>query len=648
MIKRGVLLLVVLVVLASCLLPTGRAISADNISLNPDFETGDLTGWEPYGECEVSVETEDPHGGSYCAYVTDRTQDWNGIGQDIFDQIEVGKTYEVSAWVKVDATDTHQVKISAKRVIGTEEPNFDTVTASTVTGNQWTRISGSYSINSDVDELIMYTEGPVAGVSFYFDDFQLIEMSMTSENWKQVTDERIEEIRKGDALIKVVDANNRPVSGVTVDVKQKKHDFAFGSALARSSMYESRYTDFFKENFEWAVFENEAKWYSTESSQGNVSYDAADYMYEWCKENDITVRGHCVFWEVQQYVPSWVQNLSGEQLRKAIDDRLESVVPHFKGKFVDWDVNNEMLHGSFFKDKLGQDIWVYMYKRVRELDPQAKLFVNDYNVVSYAETDSYVQQIQWLLDNGAPIDAIGAQGHFDRDKVVEPAVVESRINNLASFGLPIWITEFDTTAQDVNLRADNLEKLYRVAFSNPAVEGIMMWGFWAGAHWRGQDATLVDQDWTVNKAGKRYQDLMKEWTTNTSGTTDSNGNYSFRGFHGTYEVTLKTPGMEPVVKKLELKPGSGTSVYAFALEGEDPIITQKPTDPSIVYGDLNEDGEVNSTDYALIKRHILGTVTLSSYALKAGDVNGDGEVNSTDYALVKRYILGLLSSFQPK
>ncbi len=62
-------------------------------------------------------------------------------------------------------------------------------------------------------------------------------------------------------------------------------------------------------------------------------------------------------------------------------------------------------------------------------------------------------------------------------------------------------------------------------------------------------------------------------------------------------------------------------------------------------GDVNEDGSVNSTDYALIKRHILGTQTLKGQALVNADVNKDGSVNSTDYALVKRYILGTITSF---
>ncbi|NLD47185.1 MAG: hypothetical protein GX660_08290, partial [Clostridiaceae bacterium] len=59
------------------------------------------------------------------------------------------------------------------------------------------------------------------------------------------------------------------------------------------------------------------------------------------------------------------------------------------------------------------------------------------------------------------------------------------------------------------------------------------------------------------------------------------------------------------------------------------------------YGDLNADGKINSTDYAILKRYILGTidkfpVTDGSYV---ADLNADGRINSTDYTLLKRYLL---------
>ena len=40
-----------------------------------------------------------------------------------------------------------------------------------------------------------------------------------------------------------------------------------------------------------------------------------------------------------------------------------------------------MLHGRFFADKLGKPIREWMFKSAAELDPDADLFINDFDVV---------------------------------------------------------------------------------------------------------------------------------------------------------------------------------------------------------------------------------------------------------------------------
>lgn len=113
--------------------------------------------------------------------------------------------------------------------------------------------------------------------------------------------------------------------------------------------------------------------------------------------------------------------------------RLEHAGNHFKGKFRHWDVNNEMMNGSFFKDRFGKQIWKWMYEETKKIDPQALLFVNDYNVISYGEHHAYKAHINELRQLGAPVEAIGVQGHFaDR---VDPVVVKQRLDVLAELGL---------------------------------------------------------------------------------------------------------------------------------------------------------------------------------------------------------------------
>ena len=128
--------------------------------------------------------------------------------------------------------------------------------------------------------------------------------------------------------------------------------------------------------------------------------------------------------------------------------------------------------------------------------------------------------------------------------------------------------------------------------------------------------------WKGNNSDLNYLDLTNDWAgTNLTefGRTVVNGS---NGLKETSKIC---------------------SVFESSVPVTTPPVTTTP--PQITYGDVNNDTNVNSTDYALIKRHILGTATLRGDALIAADVNRDGSVNSTDYALIKRYILGTIVSF---
>ncbi|MHB8962281.1 MAG: cadherin-like beta sandwich domain-containing protein [Saccharofermentanales bacterium] len=61
----------------------------------------------------------------------------------------------------------------------------------------------------------------------------------------------------------------------------------------------------------------------------------------------------------------------------------------------------------------------------------------------------------------------------------------------------------------------------------------------------------------------------------------------------------------------------------------------------IVYGDINGEGKVNSTDLTILRSHILKTKLIAPAYQAAADVNRDGKVNSTDLTIMKRHILRL-------
>lgn len=67
------------------------------------------------------------------------------------------------------------------------------------------------------------------------------------------------------------------------------------------------------------------------------------------------------------------------------------------------------------------------------------------------------------------------------------------------------------------------------------------------------------------------------------------------------------------------------------------------TNSSIVPGDVNGDWKIDSSDYLLLKRHVLGSFHLSDAQQVLADVNKDGSIDAVDYMLVKRHVLGTYS-----
>lgn len=79
-----------------------------------------------------------------------------------------------------------------------------------------------------------------------------------------------------------------------------------------------------------------------------------------------------------------------------------------------------------------------------------------------------------------------------------------------------------------------------------------------------------------------------------------------------------------------------------------PSIEPSPSQGSgEIKGDLNADQRVNSTDYSLMRRYLLGLTTdlPANDGIYVGDLNSDGRINSTDYAVLRRFLLGIITQF---
>jgi endo-1,4-beta-xylanase len=375
-------------------------------------------------------------------------------------------------------------------------------------------------------------------------------------------DESIAKYRKGELIIKAE-------RGSQVTVEQMRHEFWFGCAIPNSlsrGMSQNDLQQFkekFLENFNSAVTENALKWMMMERNKGEVNYTVVDSILKWCDENDIPLRGHNLFWGKTEYVQPWVMELDDNELKQTLQYRAESITKHYKGRFAEYDLNNEMLDKNYYEERLGPDITKLMSQWVHNGDPDARLFVNEYDILIPPSPESfstdfapggfglveYMTMIRKYLNQGIPIAGIGVQGHshletFDRQYLREA------LDSLATFNIPIRITEFNMpgmrsklrsvqlTTEQEDSKAKEIVDFYRICFAHPAVEGILMWGFWEGANWI-PSSSLYKRDWTPTPSADAYKNLVfKEWWTNESGVTGSGGQFSTPAFFGKYKITV--------------------------------------------------------------------------------------------------------------
>lgn len=372
-------------------------------------------------------------------------------------------------------------------------------------------------------------------------------------------DDAIQKYRTGVLVV-------RTAPGAVVTVEQLRHEFWFGATIA-TGIFNGRtapedaakWKEVFLSHFNAGVIEAAFKWHEMEKERGKVDYAVVDSMLEWASAHGIPVRGHCIFWGIPRYVPEWLKPLGDEPLRLAVRQRARSIAARYRGQFAEYDLNNEMIHGNWFEQRLGPQITRDMARWVKEGDPEAALYFNDYDILTGKRLDDYIQHIRTVLSSGAPMDGIGVQGHLHGDAFDE-AELRRALDALGELKLPVRITEFNFPGQrskyyqkrelrlseeEEAAKADALRRYFRISFAHPAVTGILMWGFWEGANWIPQ-SSLYRRDWTPTPAAEAYRKLVfGEWWTRAETKADANGIAAVRAFYGMHRV--RAAGKEMVV-----------------------------------------------------------------------------------------------------
>jgi GH35 family endo-1,4-beta-xylanase len=189
---------------------------------------------------------------------------------------------------------------------------------------------------------------------------------------------------------------------------------------------------------------------------------------------------------------------------------ITEVASHYAGKIVAWDVVNEPMNENgtvrtgeenlqsastfYWQYYLGNEYAVTAFKAAKIADPNAKLFINEYNLESASglKLDGLLEYVEYIENNGAQIDGIGTQMHLNINWI-DTTSIERMFQKLAATGKLIKISELDIAisqesnpASPVQPTAEQYERqaeLYRFvanAYTQYIPEnqryGITLWG----------------------------------------------------------------------------------------------------------------------------------------------------------------------------
>ncbi|MGN1481253.1 endo-1,4-beta-xylanase [Porcipelethomonas sp.] len=579
------------------------AESTENIIYTADFEDGvnDFTGRDGYGSS--TIDTTGGYGGGSCLLFTGREKSWQGPQILLDNMIEQGEEYIVSAMVKTPWHATVQMSMEYTDSEGTRK--FSNLNSSISQQGDWAEIDETkFSIPKGVTKAYIYFECSDTNVNISVDNFTI---------------------------------KTAPVYEIQQDIPSLKDVFSpyfkIGGAVTTSELAPKSAQELIKKHYNSITLGNELKPESildqsatiASGSETNpvVNIASAREILNFCRDNNISVRGHVLVWHSQ--TPDWFfktgftdsgEWVSEEIMLQRMENYIKNVFAALEEEyptvdFYAWDVVNEAwlndgshrTAGAQGANGSDNSAWVQIFgdnsfiepafEYARKYAPEGcKLYYNDFNEYETGKTAAIVEMANDLKEKGL-IDGIGMQSHLD---VGYPTVAsyEKALKAFSETGLDIQITELDITTSDTSEAGfEKQADMYRqimdacVKYSD-SVSAVVFWGTTDDKSWRASRCPLLfNEDFTAKPA---YYSIIEGYDIP--------------------EVTADTT-MD---------------------------VTDETSD-NILPGDVNLDGNIEIADIVLLQKYLLKLSDFTQDQLDNSDLTSDGKVNILDAVALKRVFL---------
>ena len=350
--------------------------------------------------------------------------------------------------------------------------------------------------------------------------------------------------------IKIIETVPTPFTPAkdSLKVLAAKCGILFGTAVNDGALQtEANYINTIKQQYSILTPENVMKMEVIKPTENGVyQFAAADRLVDFATANKMKVRGHTLVWHSQ--VPQWVTNKTWTKasLLAYLKDYITVVVGRYKGKISEWDVANEFvsddagnpLRNSVWITTIGVEVLDSAFKWAHAVDPNAKLFYNDYSAETMdAKSNKVYDLVNGLKTRKAPINGVGFQMHRSYNETSSFfSEMDKNVKRIAALGLKVAVTELDlyvplpSNSTTLATQAKTYAQVLRIALQNkPTIETIVTWGFtdkysWIPDFYKGAngDALPFDASYNAKPAFDSLAAVLKKSCSTVTGLNELN------------------------------------------------------------------------------------------------------------------------------
>ena len=413
--------------------------------------------------------------------------------------------------------------------------------------------------------------------------------------------------------------------------------FTIGVAVNKRNVAQPEHQALIRQEFNSITAENDMKPVSVHPAEGVWHWEGADSIANFCRQNGIKLRGHCLCWHSQ--FSDWMfTDKKGRPVKKEVfyqrlREHIHTVINRYKDVVYCWDVVNEAIADQAFgrpgrpanpyRDSrlyqlCGDEFIAKAFEYAREADPNALLFYNDYNECDPAKRDRIYNMVKKMKDAGVPIDGIGMQGHYNIYGPSE-ADIDAAITKYAQLVDHIHVTELDVrtnTEQGGQLRFsrgerkplapylqtlqnDQYNRLFRVFRKHKdVIDNVTFWNLSDRDSWLGANNHPLPFD--ENYKPKRVYNIIRDFNPavdNAVVKDDFKPNFWNQpgqqwpqvNSQGYVRFRIDAPDAKSVIVSLGLG-GRGGTVLRKDKDGVWTGTTEEPEDPGFHYYHLTIDG----------------------------------------------------------